>query len=386
MTKIGNFAALAAMTLSLSACDFLNNALFPSTRASGQPVGAQSASPATPAPAPITVPAQPLDQALPGATTPTLTGQKVQELRGDFARLQTAINEQSARHLQLRDDVQRNSASYQATVAGINSRLQVGTTPGNPAVVQAWKNAQNQLQSLDKDLDQLSLLSNDVASNSAYANFLLQSIRASYTVSGAVEEDHRQLRLLEDQTEQSAVNINRLLANVTDDVQRQTRFLEVERGNLASLSLGISEGQIYNTGPLGSRVSAIAGPGGYAAPPGVAPVIGAPVTNGLPGTISSGRPLMVIRFDHDNVNYQQPLYQAANEALQRKPDVSFDVVGVAPGVGSPAQVAQNSNAVRADAMKVMNSLIAMGMPQSRLTLSSVTDPAVQTNEVHLYVH
>lgn len=367
-----NLSALATIAILLGGCEFVDNALFPSV--SGAPAGAEAAKPQQPAPAKTNVQTAQLDQPQPGFGTPTLVGQKVTTLRGDLTKLQEAVNQQTVRYQQLRDDLQRNAASYQATVAGITTRLQVGTTPGNPGVVQAWKTAQNQLQAVDADLDLLNLLSTDISNNSAFAGFLLQSIKASYTVSGAVEEDHRQLRLMEDQTQQTQVNVDRLLVSVNDDISRQTRFLELERGNLSTLSLGVSTGQLYNAGQLGAHA--------YAPVP--APIAAGAVPP-APLGIATGRPLMVIRFDRETVPYEQALFQAATQTLERMPAASFDVVAVAPAVGSPSQVALNSDRARTNANRVMRSLLQMGMPANRVTVSQVTDPAVQTNEVQIYI-
>ena len=52
----------------------------------------------------------------------------------------------------------------------------------------------------------------------------LDQITATFNVSGAVDEDHRQLSVLEDETNQTIVLIDRLLRDVSDDVQRQTAY------------------------------------------------------------------------------------------------------------------------------------------------------------------
>ena len=103
--------------------------------------------------------------------------------------------------------------------------------------------------------------------------------------------------------------------------------------------------------------------------------------------IASGRPLVVIRFDKDkpNVDYQQVLYQTVSQALARRPSVAFDLLAVAPSGGGTAQTALNSNMVRRDADQVLRSLITMGVPPDRVSVSSATSATAQVNEVHLYV-
>jgi hypothetical protein len=48
-------------------------------------------------------------------------------------------------------------------------------------------------------------------------------------------------------------------------------------------------------------------------------------------------------------------------------------------------VALNSDIARTNANKVARSLLNMGLPAERISISQATDPNVQTNEVHLYV-
>ena len=94
---------------------------------------------------------------------------------------------------------------------------------------------------------------------------------------------------------------------------------------------------------------------------------------------------MVIRFDRNNVEFRQALYAAISTALERRPQSTFDLVAVAPNMGSPADVALAANASKRHAEPVLQALGEMGLPSNRVTLSSTTSPSVQTNEVHIYV-
>jgi hypothetical protein len=366
MKKLKQVAVLIAAGVALGACQTTQNAASPVTSGtSGAPIGANTSAQA-PAPAkPITV-AQ-LDTSQPGKPTGTLVGQRVVDFRADLTKLQQGVQQQATRHQQLHEDAEQNASTYQTTVGAINAKLQIGTTPGNPGVVTAWKQAQNELGGVDNDLNQMNALANDVANNAAFASYLLDSIRASYTVSGAVDEDHRQLRILEDSTQQTSVSIDRLLNQLSDDINRQNRFLGIERSNLTQLAMAVNNGEFYGT-TLASRTTP------------------QPLPTAQPGTgMTTGRPLVIIRFDKANVDYEQALYQATSKALERRPNAGFDLVAVAPANGTPAEVALNSDIARTNANKVMRSLLNMGLPQDRLSVTQVTDPNVQSNEVHLYV-
>ena len=93
----------------------------------------------------------------------------------------------------------------------------------------------------------------------------------------------------------------------------------------------------------------------------------------------------MIRFDRPDVPYQQALYSALSQALDRVPMANFDVIAVAPNMGTPAQVALNTNESKRNAEQVFRSLTDMGLSGDRVTLSTATSSAVQTNEVHVFV-
>ena len=128
------------------------------------------------------------------------------------------------------------AGAYQEAKAHITTRLQVGTTRGNPELVAEWNTAQGQLDALSANMNALNALGTDVTNDSSTAHFALDQIGATFNVSGAVDEDHRQLQLLEDETSQTIVMIDRLLKEVSDAIQRQTAYVANERANLTTLA------------------------------------------------------------------------------------------------------------------------------------------------------
>ena len=136
------------------------------------------------------------------------------------------------------------AGAYQEAKAHITTRLQVGTTRGNPELVAEWNTAQGQLDALSANINALNALGTDVTNDSSTAHFALDQIGATFNVSGAVDEDHRQLPLLEDETSQTIVMIDRLLKEVSDDMQRQTAYVANERANLTTLAAAIKNGEL----------------------------------------------------------------------------------------------------------------------------------------------
>jgi len=305
----------------------------------------------------------------PGQDTGTFVGRKVAELRSELQRLQDQVSTHNGQLQTQRAEMVASAQNYHNTVASVNSRLQVGTTPGNPILVQQFNSAQTSLDNLNVGIAAMNKLATAVAGMSTMSSYLAESTRAAFGVSGAVDEDHRQLTVLQDEVDQTVVLIERLLKESTDDIRRQSSYVAAERSNLNTLAAGIKTGEIYGAS-LSNVAKSAAGPG---------PIAGKPMDT------SGRRPLVVIRFDRDKVPYQQALYNAVGKVLERRPSAAFDLVAVAPTSGGPARVALNSTKARRHAEDVLRSLVEMGLPPARVAVSGKTASSASTNEVHLYL-
>lgn len=400
MTRITKNAVILAAALAVGGCSWISDNLFPSfggddpaappdaqpvarpatarAPSAGKVLRQPTAAPAVPAVAAAQPPPMGTSTFTPPAVTPgsptgTTVGTKVVQMRGELGQLQGGINQHNQELQQLRAQTISHAQGYHGTVAAINSRLQVGTTPGNPVLTSQWNAAQTQLDALSRDIALLNSLANRVASDSATTSYLLETTRATYGLSGAVDEDHSQLAILEDEVNRTVVLVDRLLNELAEDINRQSGYVGRERKNLTTLSVAVKNGELMgaslaNRAFAAAPFSARSRPGGSAA-----------VTSG------GRRPLVVIRFDRPNVEYEQALYTAVSRALQRRPQAGFDLVAVAPGQGSAAQVARGANAARRSAENVLRSLTSMGLPASRVSLSAGTSGQAQTAEVHIYV-
>jgi hypothetical protein len=324
----------------------------------------------------------------PATTSSTVVGLKVQSLRADLGQFQGNIARHNGELVAARQDLTRTSSSYFGLIAAINSRLQAGTTPGNPQLVAQWGQAQSILDQMNTGVARLNSISNEVAGDSSFGNYLLNEIRAAYNLQGGVESDRDQLKQLETQTTSSLAQVDQLLNALSDEITRQSGSVAGERNNLVTLALAIQNGQLY--GPsLANRQFATTGPAVAApsrsapAPRAAAPAPRRSTAAAAPGP--SDRPLVVIRFDQANVDYEQPLYTAVSRALERKPSATFTIQAVAPNAGSAAEVAVNNNTSRQNAENVLRSLTNMGLPADRVSLAATTSPDVQSNEVRVFV-
>jgi hypothetical protein len=301
-----------------------------------------------------------------GVDTGTGVNKTVQNLRGQLQTLETHLATNAQRLVDLRSSGAASASTYHEAKARITTRLQVGTTRGNPELVSEWNGAQASLDALSGNINGMNALGSDLSTDSSSAHYVLDTISATFDVSGAVDEDHRQLSTLEDETNQTIVLIDRLLRETSEDIQRQTAYVANERANLTTLAGAIKNGELYG-GDLGSPMMAS-----------TAPSISSSGSYG-------GSALVTIKFDRDNVDYQQILYTALTQALQSRPSASFQVVAVSPTRGTAAAVQLAQTDAKRRAQEVLRSMTDMGVPATRLAVSSSTDPGLAASEVRVFV-
>lgn len=358
-----------------------------------------------PARAPEISPSQLTGGAYYGDGGETVVSRKVGELRGDLAGLQGKVAKLSQALSSIEADGQRQAAEYYASVATISTQLQSGTTPGNPRLVKKLSVARDNLEKLSGNIAALNDMALEISNAASLSTFMLESARAAYSLTGAVEEDHIQLAQLEDAVNGTVVVIDRLLNNVNDDITRTVAYLSTERENLRTLSLAITKGDLFGKS-LSNRPfsdAALASFTPQATTPrypgmdsgmnpadlpqgAIAPSMAAPMNASMSGmAMRQPRPLVKIRFDRPDVSYEQPVYMAVNEALARYPNARFELVAVHPGTGNAAQVAIESTRARRNAERVLRSLTQMGLSTNQVDLSYAPSQDATSSEVHLYI-
>jgi hypothetical protein len=233
-------------------------------------------------------------------------------------------------------------------------------------MVQQFNSAQAQLDVVSSQITKLNSLSTTVAGSASQAAYLQESIQATYSLSGAVDEDHRQLGALSLDLSRTSALVDSLQNAVSQDISSQANYVADERRNLNSLAQAVKTGHATGNG-LSSNQSA----------PGVNRV------SANSSSVARGRPLVVIRFDRANVDYQSTLYSVINRTLEREPGAAFDLVAVTPSK-SAGQAGATTQA-RRNAEGVLRSLTGMGLPASRINLSATSSGEAQSNEVQIYV-
>ena len=179
-----------------------------------------------------------------GVDTGTAVNKTIQAIRGQVPAFNRGSPSNSSRLADLRNRSATSAEAYQEAKARITARLQIGTTRGNPELVNEWNSAQASY-SLSGNINALNALGTDVTNNSSGAHFALDQIDATFNVSGAVDQDHRQLSLLQDETSQTIVLLDRLVKEVSDACSARPPIPPNERSNLTVLANAIKNGELY---------------------------------------------------------------------------------------------------------------------------------------------
>mgnify|MGYP000201782640 CR=1 FL=1 len=319
-------------------------------------------------------PPAPQPQAVDTGPTGTFVGGKIAQFRGDLSSIQNAVSSHNNDFLRFKDLVDEQTSVYQGLSSAIRSRLQIGTTPGNPVLVGQWNDAQRALEDIQNNVNNLQIVNNRVTADAALIVHLKNAIDSSFFISGAIDEDHNQLKVLRDDVQRTSVLYERLMTELDDKISREIQILNDERQYMKDLSRDIEVGK------FGQRVST---------PPTMESTSSNSDSNEDQTTklkklkvapLNYDNAILVIKFDDTSFDYSTALFESISNALEQIPSAAFEVVAVSPTSGPT--YAENA---RDRASEVFSKIVEMGVPTERVSITSSTSTSAQAEEVHIYL-
>ena len=302
----------------------------------------------------------------------TYVGQRILEMQEEFNKLDADIKQGESNFEELKFNGIKSAENYHSIVAAIAARLQIGTTPGNPILLNQYEQAQTELAEVGAQGQNLVDVGNQIALFSTRVSYLLEQARSAKKLRGAVDEDHRNLSSFQDTLKRRNVDVLRTLEDLNETVRRRDIFLAAERRRLTQLANAISVGESFGLG-LGTI--------------GSLPAINDNENSGQgrrSDNISvSPNPIAIFRINEQN-NYEQNLFGAISATLDKAPKSKFTLVAVSSSAGNPSEQAERAANARNDVSKLISSLISMGMPVDRISVSSLSAANVENTEVRLY--
>ena len=306
----------------------------------------------------------------------TFVGQKINPLREDFVAVAEAFNIHRDSYEEIKSRVYGASTEFYGTIAAINTKLQLGTTPGNPVLVRQYDEGQSELDNIEEYMREINLLNQKVNADAGVVALLKSTLNKTLRLAGAIDQDHRQLELLEDDTEKLEIDIARLINEITEEISRQAGFAKIENQNMLVMAVAIRNGEAMGTGIL-NRSFLAAQALADAGPP--------DAQLDVPQVNITGLPLVVIRFDDPDINYEKTLFDAIGTTVDKKSDASFGLVAVAPIGKNEGETRINSSKVKKYAERVLRSMVSFGLPSKKVALTAKTSGDVVVPEVHIYV-
>lgn len=302
----------------------------------------------------------------------TYVGQRVLEMQEEFLKLDADIKQGEDSFEELKFNGIKSAENYHSIVAAIAARLQIGTTPGNPILLNQYEQAQTELAEVGAQGQNLVDVGNKIALFSTRVSYLLEQARSAKKLRGAVDEDHRNISSFQDTLKRRNVDVLRTLEDLNETVRRRDIFLAAERRRLTQLANAISIGESFGLG-LGTL--------------GSLPAIN-DNNNSEQGKRSesisvSPNPIAIFRIDEQD-NYEQNLFGAISATLDKAPQSRFTLVAVSSSAGNPSEQAERAANARNDVSRLISSLISMGMPVDRISVSSLSVANVENTEVRLY--
>ena len=306
----------------------------------------------------------------------TFVGQKINPLREDFEAVTEAFLVHRVSYEEVKSRVYGASTEFYGTVAAISTKLQLGTTPGNPVLVRQYDQAQGELDNIEEYMREINLLNQKVNADAGVVALLKSTLNKTLRLAGAIDQDHRHLELLEDDTEKLEIDISRLINEITEEISRQSGFTKIENQNLLVMAVAIRNGESMGTGILNRSFLAAQALADAGAPD---------EQLDAPKVKISGLPLVVIRFDDPDIDYEKTLFDAIGVTVDKKPGATFGLVAVAPIGKNDGETRINSSKVKKYAERVLRSLVSFGLPSKKVALSAKTSGDVVVPEVHIYV-
>ena len=128
----------------------------------------------------------------------TYVGQRILEMQEEFNKLDADIKQGEKSFEELKFNGIKSAENYHSIVAAIAARLQIGTTPGNPILLNQYELAQTELAEVGTQGQNLVDVGNQIALFSTRVSYLLEQARSAKKLRGAVDEDHRNLSSFQD--------------------------------------------------------------------------------------------------------------------------------------------------------------------------------------------
>lgn len=276
-----------------------------------------------------------------------------------------------------KEEIRSSARSYLDVIADIRATLQVGTTPGNPVLMEKLGVAASNMSSLSAEIEKLQDLSNLISKDMTQVSFLQRTVNNAMQLAGGTDEDHQNLDRIRIALDKKANDLVLMQGSVNSLIARQLGLQDIHRKEFNQLTQLIRKG--VNTHSVISRP------------------LDAPAMTQTPGKpikgvetpnlkVSAAAPLKpaLFKMKPQERNFEQALYAVVSKAYAQDQNIEFKILGVAAVGSNVKATAANNKRARVAVDRLLEALVEIGVPASRVKTDTLADTTVQETEVRLY--
>ena len=245
-----------------------------------------------------------------------------------------------------------------------------------------WRQARIQLDLVYLEIDRMNALAGEIDTDRRSLTQIVASARTAGRLDGLAAAEREHLVAIARKAGDLRALLARMQTEIRTDIDKQNTYANTQRDRLVQLAARIDLGPDQSARRGTERPAVEKSPEkpetAMAARPSGEGTVKIPATT----VQQPRRPLVTIRFNRPRVAYAEPLYRAISRAVEKRPDVAFDVVGVAPARPGGGGIAAQS---RKRLEGVLATLAAMGVPARRIRASAIESPTALTDEVRIFV-
>ncbi|MBI1364146.1 MAG: hypothetical protein GC134_09195 [Proteobacteria bacterium] len=323
-------------------------------------------------------------------------------LQNNISTQQDNFKGRVANYENIKTDITTSAQNYLNLISQLRAQLQVGTTPGNPAMIALLEKAADVRSTLTARVNDLQNFGNLVSKDITQVGFLTQTVGNAMALAGGTEGDRTVFQQMGLETKRLGQDYLILMQDVNLMIIHQRVMGTTLDSEYEELSTLVRQG--LNSNPLAAQafqLSALSNTAATAVPaqtsmPAAPAAVATPVAKSQPLAASSAAQpstlekladkeiLYVVSKSERKSGFEQELYDAVSKAYADDQNIKFHILGVAPIGANAAETNTLNTATSGEMEAFLKAMVDMGVPVSRVTLEVANSSKVDEPEVRLY--
>lgn len=290
----------------------------------------------------------------PDKATPTVKGATAAPLAERHKRLRSAVFGLDDEFQLRRRAIGVHDAAYRTAVDGFGLEKKRLLPENDPDYRANMTSARGRIARINGELLKLNALIARIDAATIDTADFARKVKAAAAKGGADAAETAALKTLAAEAEETAAITHRMGDAARLDLARMSGYSNAQNRGLDQLAAIVEREGVITGGPRAAQTT---------------------LANARP---RSAGPLVRIRYVRPTVAYEAELYRALKAALAKRPDLKFELIGVASKTETRALAMSR-------AQRVMFSMAEMGVPLDRIAVRGATDRRIVYDEVRVFV-